>query len=68
MREDLKKLQQEQVTDAKTGMPAKPNIITLTATKSTGMAVFERDDKIWLVSDQEDLMLSPNVAGPDAAP
>ncbi|HQX26906.1 MAG TPA: tetratricopeptide repeat protein [Alphaproteobacteria bacterium] len=65
--EDLKKLQQEQVTDAKTGMPAKPNIITLTATKSTGMAVFERDDKIWLISDQEDLMLSPNVVGPDAA-
>jgi hypothetical protein len=65
--EDLKKLQQEQVTDVKTGMPAKPNIITLTATKSTGMAVFERDDKIWLVSDQEDLMLSPNVTGPDAA-
>lgn len=65
--EDLKKLQQEQVTDAKTGVPAKPNIITLTATKSTGMAVFERDDKIWLVSDQEDLMLSPNVVGPDAA-
>ncbi len=69
--EDLKKLQQEPATDIKTGVPvvsptSKPNIITLTATKSTGLAVYERGGKIWMVSDQEDLMLSPNVTGPGA--
>ncbi|MGB4107081.1 MAG: hypothetical protein WBK55_04725 [Alphaproteobacteria bacterium] len=69
--EDLKKLQQEPATDIKTGTPvvpvtAKPNIIMLTATKSTGLAVYERGGKIWMISDQEDLMLSPNVTGPAA--
>jgi hypothetical protein len=76
--DDLKKLQQEQVTDVKTGTTTtaapvaagppsnKPNIIMLTATKSTGLAVFDRGGKIWIVSDQEDLMMSPNVTGPQA--
>ena len=63
---DLEKLRQESVIDAKTGIPAKPNIITFTATKSTGLAVYERAGKVWMITDQEDLVLSPNVTGPNA--
>lgn len=68
--EDLKKLQQAVATDLKTGLPAKtekPNIIVLTATTSTGLAVFERAGRIWMVSDQENLVMQPNVTGPQAA-
>lgn len=67
--EDLKKLQSEAVTELKPAgppAPVKPDIIQLTATKSTGLAVYERAGKIWLISDQEELMLSPNVTGPNA--
>lgn len=42
------------------------NLITMSAVDSVGMAVFERDDMIWLVVDKGDTMLAPQVSGPNA--
>lgn len=44
----------------------KPNLIALSATKSLGVAVFEMRHNIWLVNDQSDLLLNPQVSGPDS--
>jgi hypothetical protein len=42
------------------------NLITLSSIDAIGMSVFERDNKIWMVADKQDLMLSPQVSGPEA--
>jgi tetratricopeptide (TPR) repeat protein len=42
------------------------NLVTLTATTAVGMAVFHAGDTLWLVHDKEDLLLSPQIAGPQA--
>lgn len=42
------------------------NLIALGSTDPTGMAVFERDDKIYIVNDNPDLLIRPKVSGPDA--
>ena len=40
-----------------------PHVITLTATKSVGLAVFERAGFLWLVFDRPNLKTTPVVAG-----
>ncbi len=47
--------------------PQRPsNLITLSSIDALGMAVFIRDNKIWLIADKQDLMLTPQVSGPEA--
>lgn len=46
--------------------PIVSNLITISSIDASGLAVFSRDDKIWLVSDKDDIMLLPQVSGPDA--
>ena len=44
----------------------RPNLITLSATKSIGLAVFETGSEIWIVSDKEALPIKPQVSGGNA--
>lgn len=44
----------------------KPNLITLSATKSMDMAVFNVDDEIWMVTGQPSLFINPQVIGPNS--
>lgn len=42
-----------------------PHVVTLTATRASGMAAFERAGFLWLVFDNPDLKVAPLVAGPE---
>lgn len=42
------------------------NLIALSSSESIGLAVFERADKIWIVNDKPNLVISPKITGPDA--
>lgn len=46
--------------------PSTPDLITVSSTQSIGLAVFERGGRIWIVNDQENLRLTPQVSGPNA--
>jgi hypothetical protein len=46
--------------------PIVSNLITLSSIEPVGLAVFSRDNKIWLVSDAGDSILPPQVSGPEA--
>lgn len=56
-------------------IPSKParekivnsNQINVTTTKAIGMALMRINDEIWLVSDDENLLINPQVKGADAA-
>ncbi len=50
---------------AKAQKRVRTNLITLSSIKASGLAAFEHDGMIWMVNDQEDLMLTPQVSGPD---
>lgn len=41
-----------------------PHVITVTATKSLGMAVFERSGWLWIVMDDPDMSVPPQISGP----
>ena len=41
----------------------KPNLVSLSSISPTHMAIFELDDKIWLVNAREDFLISPQVTG-----
>lgn len=41
-----------------------PHVITLTSTRSVGMAAFEREGFFWMVFDNPQLRTSPVIAGP----
>ena len=43
-----------------------PNVITVSSTKSQGLAVFELNGEIWIINDQADLRLTPHVGGSDS--
>ena len=45
---------------------ARPNLITVSSTRSQGLAVFELNNEVWIVNDQTDLKLTPQVSGPDS--
>lgn len=71
---DLQKLQDEAIKVVDQTPPQQPqekkpagnvNTIIVSSTRATGMAVFNRAGKIWMVSDEDDLLLSPQVNGPD---
>lgn len=47
-------------------VPPKANAISLSSITSQGLAVFESNGNIWLVNDQSDLVISPQVSGPNA--
>jgi len=42
------------------------SLIALGSTQPTGIAVFERGDKIYIVNDDPDLLIRPKVSGPDS--
>lgn len=42
------------------------NLVTISSSRSVGLAVFERGGKIWVVNDKEDLLVTPKVSGSDA--
>lgn len=42
------------------------NLISFSSTKAFGLAVFEMNKELWLINDQNDVILSPQVTGPDA--
>lgn len=42
------------------------NMITISSTRSIGMAVFERDGYLWMVADKEQLFIRPQAAGSNA--
>lgn len=42
------------------------NLIAFTATKSFGLAAFQINNNLWIISDQSELNLKPQVSGPDA--
>lgn len=48
------------------GQPTGSNLITASSSRSIGLAVFGRGDRLWIVNDQKDLLLKPRVDGPDA--
>ncbi|MCB1531620.1 MAG: tetratricopeptide repeat protein [Alphaproteobacteria bacterium] len=57
-----------QITKAITKQKKIPsNLIAFTSTKSFGLAAFEMGGALWMVNDQGDLALEPQVRGPDAA-
>lgn len=45
---------------------ARPNLFTLSATKSIGMAVFDNFGQLWMVTDQPEIFVKPKIAGPNA--
>lgn len=47
--------------------PAKANQYTLSSTAAVGMAVFEDSGKLWMITNRNDIIVSPQVSGPDAA-
>lgn len=40
------------------------HVITLTSTKSIGLAVFQRGDTLWIVADDPDMPVPPQISGP----
>ncbi len=44
----------------------RPNLVTLSATQSIGLAVFETGDEIWMIADKEALPIKPQVSGANA--
>lgn len=44
----------------------KPHIFTLSATQAVGMAVFENYGRLWMVTDKDNLLVKPQVNGPNA--
>lgn len=40
------------------------HVITLTSTKSIGLAVFKRGDTLWIVTDDPDMPVPPQISGP----
>lgn len=46
--------------------PVSANLIALSSAKSFGLAVFERGDKVYIVNDDPNLLISPKVNGPDS--
>lgn len=64
----------EATTAATTAKPASPlapvagkfdtNFINITSTQSTGLAVFERFGNLWIVVDEADFPLAPQITGP----
>ena len=43
------------------------NLIAFSSAKTFGLSVFERGDNIYIVNDDPDLLISPQITGPDAA-
>lgn len=41
-----------------------PHVMTVTSTKKIGLALFERGDWLWLVTDDPDMSVPPALAGP----
>ncbi|MFK7838837.1 MAG: hypothetical protein AB8B83_00765, partial [Bdellovibrionales bacterium] len=69
--EDLQQQQEQQEQEpefAKIENPGKgtANLIALSSSSAFGLAVFERDNKIFIVNDNPELLLSPKVTGPDS--
>ena len=42
------------------------NLIALSSSRTFGLSVFERDDRIYIVNDDPDLLLNPKISGPDS--
>lgn len=43
-----------------------PTLVTMSATKSFGLAAFENAGRLWIVNDKDDLLFTPQVSGPNA--
>lgn len=43
-----------------------PHVITLSSTSALGIAVFERNDDLWIVADRGDITVPPQISGPQA--
>jgi tetratricopeptide (TPR) repeat protein len=55
----------QQIEAAKVPAPAfDPHVITLTTISSIGLAVFERNGWLWIVADDPELSVAPELAGP----
>ncbi len=46
-------------------LSGKANVITISATKSVGLAVFKRGGYLWIVQDDPSVTVPPSIAGPD---
>ncbi len=57
----------ESASPVKLEMREEPSLVTISSTNNFGMAAFELRDKIWLVNDRTDALLTPQVSGPLAA-
>jgi hypothetical protein len=42
------------------------NLVTISSTTTMNFAVFRRGDEVWFVNDRPDLVLSPQISGPNA--
>ena len=59
--------QPQKTADAKPKKPGKPTLVTISATEAQGMAVFEMNDEVWMVTDLvSDTFMNPQVSGPAA--
>lgn len=53
------------VEQAPVAAPAKEaHVITLTSTKALGLAVFERAGTLWIITDDPDMAVPPQISGP----
>lgn len=43
------------------------NLIALSSSETFGLAVFERNEKIYIINDNPDLLISPQITGPDSS-
>ena len=61
---EVQLVQEEEIEQAK--VITNPNLISISSSKSTGLAVFERGDELWIVNDKKDALINPQVSGPNA--
>ena len=46
--------------------PPRSNLISISSINASGLAVFSRGGKIYIVNDQNDMLSAPQISGPDA--
>lgn len=63
---NVEPVEQEPLFKIEAKNSGKPNLIAISSSKAVGLAVFERGENLWIVNDKEDLLLHPQISGPDA--
>lgn len=64
--EDLVPPQADEQKKPEPEKAAASNLITLSSIEATGMAVFQRGGGLWMVTDLDNILLAPQISGPDA--